>query len=166
MKKEGDNFAFIDGQNLNLSIKRMGWSLDFKRFRIYLQEKYSVKKAYYFIGYIEGNQNLYTSLQEAGYILVFKPTLKSKDGIIKGNVDAELVLHTMIEYPNYNKAVIVSSDGDFACLVNYLEGKNKLERVLAPNRKAYSVLLRKSGKGKSDFMDDLRGKLEYKKKTP
>lgn len=44
MKKELTNYAFIDGQNLNLGIKSLGWKLDFKKFRIYLEEKYAVKK--------------------------------------------------------------------------------------------------------------------------
>ena len=57
-------------------------------------------------------------------------------------MDAELVLHTMIEYPNYDKAIIVSGDGDFHCLVEYLDQKHKLLKVIAPN-KNYSSLLRK-----------------------
>lgn len=166
MKKAENNFAFIDGQNLNLSVQHMGWKLDFRRFRVYLKEKYGVVRAYYFMGYLDGNNDLYTSLQEAGYILIFKPTLKNRDGIIKGNVDAELVLQTMIEYPNYEKAVIVTGDGDFACLVKYLVLQNKLERVVIPNQKLYSCLLRRVGGGRLDFMNNLKEKLEYKKKTP
>ncbi|MBI4321761.1 MAG: NYN domain-containing protein [Chloroflexi bacterium] len=73
---------------------------------------------------------MYTYLQQAGYILIFKPTLQGGITKIKGNVDAELVLHTMMEYPNYDKAIIVSGDGDFHCLVEYLEGKNKLHRII------------------------------------
>jgi uncharacterized LabA/DUF88 family protein len=61
---------------------------------------------------------------------------------IKGNVDAELVLHTMIEYRNFSKAVIVSGDGDFYCLIEYLVDNNKLEKIIVPNKK-YSSLLRK-----------------------
>ena len=113
MNKPLVNYAFIDGQNLNLSIQALGWKLDFKKFRVYLKEKFGVNVAYYFIGYVDGNSELYKSLQLDGYILVFKPTLILADGKIKGNVDAELVLHTMIELPNYEKAVIVSGDGDF-----------------------------------------------------
>ena len=37
--KKENNFAYIDGQNLNLGVKSMGWNLDFKKFRIYLKEK-------------------------------------------------------------------------------------------------------------------------------
>ncbi len=39
MLKQENNYAFIDGQNLNLGIKRLGWALDFKKFRVYLREK-------------------------------------------------------------------------------------------------------------------------------
>ena len=82
------NYAFIDGQNLNLGIKELGWKLDLKKLRIYLKDKYSVDKAYYFIGYMESNAVLYKVLQEYGYILIFKPTYSGPEGRIKGNCDA------------------------------------------------------------------------------
>ena len=112
MKQEAKNYAFIDSQNVNLAVREQGWALDFARFRKYLKEKYSVSQVYLFIGYIEGNQDLYTHLQKMSYICIFKPTLKYKDGTTKGNCDAELVLQAMIELPNYEKAVIVTGDGD------------------------------------------------------
>jgi len=140
-----NNYAFIDSQNLNLGVVSQGWRLDFKRFRIYLKDKYKIEKALLFVGYVSGNESLYKSLQNSGYILIFKPTLERKrEGkvITKGNVDAELVLHTMIEYQNFDKAVIVSGDGDFHCLIEYLEAQDKLLKVIVPNDK-YSSLLRK-----------------------
>src|SRR3989344_1447493 len=125
MKKKQQNFAFIDSQNLNLGVKSQGWKLDFGKFRQYLVTKYHVKKTFLFIGFVHGNQALYTYLQQVGYICIFKPTLelkKNKNEVkIKGNVDAELVLHAMIEFKNYDKAIIVSGDGDFHCLIEYLE---------------------------------------------
>lgn len=163
MKKLQKNYAFIDSQNLNLGVQEMGWKLNFKRFRKYLLEKYSVEKAYLFIGYLPENQDLYTSLQEYGYVLVFKPVLKQKDGDVKGNVDAELVLQSMIDYNEYNEAVIITSDGDFYCLVNYLYNQKKLAIVLSPNRDKCSVLLRKAAREKIVFIDNLRQKLEYRK---
>lgn len=161
IKNKESNYAFIDSQNLNLSIREQGWELDFRRFRIYLKDKYNVDKAFIFIGYIATNESLYTSLQEYGYILIFKPTLIKPDGKPKGNIDAELVLHTMIEYPNYHKAVIVTGDGDFHCLIEYLKKENKLKRLIIPNRDKYSSLLRKFAL-EMTFMNDLRVKLEYK----
>lgn len=165
MKRIENNLAFIDGQNLHLGVKDLGWSLSYKRFRVYLNEKYHVSKAYLFIGYVPENQELYKSLQEYGYVLVFKPILIPKDGKPKGNIDADLVLRAMIEYPNYNKAVIVTSDGDFYSLVEYLYSKSKLKIVLASHKKKCSILLQKKAREKIDFMDNLRGKLEYKSKN-
>ena len=165
--KTEDNFAFIDSQNLNLSIRGLGWRLDFARFRRYLKEKYLVSKAFLFIGYVEGNNDLYIALQDAGFICIFKPTLKYKDGTTKGNCDAELVLWTMVEYPNYNKAIIVTGDGDFYCLVNYLIEKNKLGVVIIPNRFKFSALLKlKIFRPHLRYMNDLENRLAYKKKRP
>ena len=160
MKKHQNNYAFIDGQNLNLSIQDLGWKLDFRKFRVYLSEKYGIGTAYYFIGFVEGNSNLYTSLQKDGYILVFKPTLTLPNGKVKGNVDAELVLHAMIEYNNYDRALIVTGDGDFYCLVDYLRKNDKLLKLMIPNKYAFSALFRKIMPHIA-FMNDLRGKLKY-----
>jgi len=139
-------YAFIDSQNLNLGVKSLGWKLDFGKFRQYLVNKYKVKKTFLFIGFIHGNESLYTYLQSVGFICIFKPTLelrKNKKTVkIKGNVDAELVLHAMIEYPRYDKAMIVSGDGDFHCLIEYLVEKGKLFKIVAPNKR-YSSLLRR-----------------------
>jgi len=159
MKKQG-NYAFIDSQNLNLSIRSQEWVLDFGKFRRYLWDKYSITKAFLFIGYVYENQDLYTNLQKDGYILIFKPTLRLPDGKVKGNVDADLVLHTMIEYENYDKALIVTGDGDFYCLVDYLKKNNKLLKLVIPNRNKFSSLFRKM-MSQVVFMNDLRGKLEY-----
>lgn len=161
------NYAFIDSQNLNLSIRALGWELDFQRFRRYLKEKYGVIKAFLFVGYIEGNNGLYKYLQGAGFICIFKPTLKYKNGTTKGNCDAELVLRAMIEYSNYSKAVIVTGDGDFYCLVNYFIGKDKLKAVLIPNRFKFSALLKfKHFRQYLRYMNDLENKLGRLKKRP
>jgi len=166
-RQKEDNYAFIDSQNLNLAIRDLGWRLDFARFRVYLMENYGVVKAFLFIGYVEGNNDLYKSLQEAGFICIFKPTLKYHDGTTKGNCDAELVLQTMIEFPKYKKAVIVTGDGDFHCLVKYLAEQNKLKVILIPNRKKFSALLKfKIFRPFLCFMNDLQDLLAYKKKRP
>ncbi|MBL7155149.1 MAG: NYN domain-containing protein [Candidatus Portnoybacteria bacterium] len=165
MIKELNNYAFIDSQNLNLGILSLGWKLDYKKFRVYLREKYKVSKVYLFIGYIPSNQDLYSFLQGVGYVLIFKPTLPDGKGEVKGNIDADLVLQAMIDYKKYDKALIVSSDGDFYSLVKYLYKNNKLKYMMSPYVKTCSILLKKTAKEKIIFMDNLRKKLEYKKKN-
>ena len=118
-----------------------------------------------FIGFMPGNQAMYTKLQEYGYICVFKPTLELKDGRTKGNVDAELVLHAMIEYSNFDQALIVSSDGDFYCLIEYLLQNKKLKKVLVPNQYSYSSLLDRLSTPNNNilhFANRLKRKLAYK----
>lgn len=166
MQKPRNNYAFIDSQNVNLSIQELGWRLDFARFRKYLADKYGAKKAFLFIGYVRGNEALYTRLQSIGYICIFKPTLELPSGKVKGNVDAELVLHAMIEYDNYDKAVVVTGDGDFYCLVEYLRDEAKLCRLLIPNEYRYSGLLKRLSTPNCnilDFVNRARVKLEYSK---
>lgn len=137
-------YAFIDSQNLNQGVLSQGGKLDFRKFRQYLKEKHGVSKAFVFIGYVEENKPLYDYLKHSGYICVFKKVIeyKDKDIATKGNIDADLVLHTMIEYPNYDKAIIVSGDGDFYPLIEYLLKKNKLLKVITPNKKYSSLLLK------------------------
>ncbi|MEK7534417.1 MAG: NYN domain-containing protein [Patescibacteria group bacterium] len=163
-------YAFIDSQNLNLSVRNdiirkrkiiyKGWRLDFERFNVYIKAKYHVTKSFLFIGYRKENRNLYDRLNAAGYNLVFKPTLDSQ-GKTKGNVDAELVLHAVDKIRGYDKAVLVTGDGDFHCLVEYLIKKRKLYKVLIPNQHSYSSLLRKF-KQYISFVNVLKNKLERK----
>lgn len=152
-KKRGVIYAFIDSQNLNLGTSKdiykgekliyKGWRLDFKKFRRYLLDKFRVTKAFLFIGYIPSNKSLYRNLRSYNYDLVFKPTVKDNQGKPKGNVDAELVLHAAaIEYPRYDLAVIVAGDGDYRCLYEFLIKQKKLLRVVIPNAKSESSLLK------------------------
>jgi uncharacterized LabA/DUF88 family protein len=154
------NYAFIDGQNLHLGIKKMGWVLDYRKFRVYLKEKYGVSKAYIFIGFLQNNHALYKHLEESGFALVFKPTVVDTSGKVKGNVDGDLILKAATEINDYKKAIIVSSDGDFYSLVEYLRNRNKLEAVISPDEKHCSYLLRKAALHKIRFMNNLKEKLE------
>ena len=159
--KKGNNYAFIDSQNVNLSVQEEGWKLDWKRFYVFLQEKCVAKKIYIFIGYMPKNQRLYSFLENIGYTIIFKEVL-NVNGKTKGNVDAELVLQSMVDYSQYDKAILVSSDGDFACLVNYLNDNDKLLYVLSPNIKKCSYLIKKSAKEKLRCLTYIKNKLSYK----
>ncbi len=140
----------------------IGLGIGFQKVRVYFKDKYKVECAFLFIGYVPGNEAMYTKLQKAGYIVIFKTTLEI-NGHIKGHVDAELVLHSMIEFQNYDKAIIVYGDGDFHCLIEYLLEQNKLERVLIPNRYKFSMLLTKFCPH-FHYMNELKEKLAIKRR--
>lgn len=94
---------------------------------------------------IKSNEPLYETLRNYGYELIFKPVVfytENGERKMKGNVDAELVLHSAaIEYKNYDQAIIISGDGDFACLLHFLQEHSKLAHIITPVKR-YSKLLR------------------------
>ena len=167
MQKTLKNYAYIDSQNLNMGIMSLGWKLDYYKFRVYLKEKYGVETAYLFIGFMPEQQELYSSLQKDGYILKFKPVLPNKDGKAKGNVDADMVLQIAVDFyeKHFDRSLIVSSDGDFYSVVKFLYERSVLQTVISPHQKTCSVLLKRTAKEKIVFINNLRQKLEYKKKN-
>lgn len=161
-KEGGEVYAFIDGANLHQGIQELGWKLDYKRFRVFLRDKFHVSVAYLFIGQVQGMEGLYRDLQNWGYRLVFKPTLQNAQEQIKGNCDAELVLQAMIDLHRYEKAVIVTGDGDFACLVSYLQKERKLAAVISPHHRRCSRLLRRLMPNGILFLDQLKERLKLR----
>jgi uncharacterized LabA/DUF88 family protein len=174
------NYAFIDSQNLYLGVSNdviskkgkkiyTGQRLDYRKFRSYLREKYNVRKAYIFIGFIPTNNKLYSYLQEAGYTIVFKTIAtyldESGDLQTKGNVDTDIVLYAAaVLEGEYEKAIFVSGDGDFLSLYKYLDDQGKLGEILVPNRHRYSKLLN-GYRDKLRFISDLRPLYRPIKKT-
>lgn len=163
-RKAKEVYAFIDSQNLNVTVQKHGWKMDWKKFRAHLKDKYNVTKAFMFIGYVPEFEDMYQQLHESGYLIVLKPTFdmtkpraeleanataensdqarkndKPGEGDnpaekpVKGNIDADLVLWAMKEMPHYSKAIIVSGDGDFYSLVEYLDQQKKLLKLLTPS---------------------------------
>jgi len=158
MNKDKNNFAYIDGANLHKGVKSSGWRLDYKRFRVWLKEKYGVKNAYIFIGLIPKYKDLYSYLQECGFILIFKEVIYDGDGKAKGNCDADLVLQAAIDvYENkFGSAILVSSDGDYASLVKFFMSRRKLIAVLSPHTKDKCSILLKRTNVPIVYLDEVR----------
>lgn len=170
MISKENNFAYIDGANLHRGIASLGWGLDYKKFRVWLSEKYGIKKAYLFLGLIPKYKELYKYLQEAGFTLVFKEVIYDGAGKPKGNCDADLVLQVIRDaYENkFDKIIIVTSDGDYAGLVKFLQERQKLLAILSPSsEKKCSILLKRTG-ARIAYVNDQRSHLEFvqKEKAP
>jgi uncharacterized LabA/DUF88 family protein len=162
---KNNNVAYIDGANLHKGISSLGWKLDYKRFRVWLMEKYSVKTAYLFIGLIPKYSELYKYLQESGFTLAFKEVVYDNKGSPKGNCDADLVLNSVRDtYENkFDEAVLVASDGDYAGLAKFLNERQKLFSILSPSKSdKCSILLKRTG-SRIAYLNDQRAKLEFQK---
>lgn len=163
MHKKENNYVYIDGANLHKGIQNSGWNLDYKRFRVWLSEKYGVKKAYIFIGLVPKHKDVYTTLQEAGFTLIFKETTYDETGRVKGNCDTDLVLQAVRDFyeKKFDKAVLVSSDGDYASLVKFIRDKNGMLVILSPSIKC-SILLKRTGVP-IVYVDNKRSILAFRK---
>lgn len=158
MQKDLFNIAFIDGQNLHLDTKAAKWSIDHVRFRRYLLEKYNIKEAYYFLGYfIDDQKNLYQNLEKAGFIILFKEHSSMLAGKKKGNVDSDIIFEVMkklVENESFGKAFIVSGDGDYKKLVDFLLKRSKFGKMLFPNKEFTSSLYANLGGEFFDYLEN------------
>ena len=167
MDKKASNLAFIDGQNLHLGTIQDNWKIDLKKFRIYLKDKYHIAEAYYFLGYIsEEEQDLYNNLQKSGFIVLFKEHSPALKGTKKGNVDTDIVFEIMknlIDNKDFDKVVLVSGDGDYKKVVDYLIRKNRFKKILFPNKKFASSLYKNLGAEFFDYLMNIKTYIEWHK---
>ena len=150
MDKKTKNIAFVDGQNLYLGTTKLkdSWKIDLTRFRIYLEQKYGVSKAYYYLGFTNDKQHrLYKYIQESGFILAFKPHKETLASNKKGNVDADIIFDIMEkmykEKNSFDELILVSGDGDYLKLVEFLIKENKFKKILFPSQKNASSLYKR-----------------------
>lgn len=134
---------YIDGNNLYRAAKELGFDIDYKKFRWWLRQKYNPENVYLFIGLVPSRVKFYEYLQESGFILVFKQTV-TVGGVVKGNCDAELVLKTTSDFYTkaFTKCILITGDGDFGCLVAFLEENKALHCVIAPDENKCSILIK------------------------
>lgn len=168
--KKENNLAFIDGQNLYLgtTTAKNKWAVDLAKFRIYLSKKYKVDRAYYFLGCVNDNyQDLYDEIQEAGFILKFREHNTVMLGKKKGNVDSDIIffiMEKMYRREKFGKVVLVSGDGDYKKLVDFLIEENKFEKILFPNKKFASSLYKEITRVYYDYLENIRYKIGKTKK--
>lgn len=176
LAQQNGNYAFIDGINLHLTYEYLDWKIDYKKILIYLRRRHNITTAYYFIGFMEENNTIYKDLEAYGYSLKLRDVSRSKtDAVIcphclqviepekdkiKCDCDADLVLQAMDDISKYDKAILISSDGDFDNLVKKLLHTGKMKLVLAPCKEGCSKLLKRASRGRIDFLDNHRDKLE------
>lgn len=167
------NIAYIDGQNLYMgtTLREEPWEIDLLRLRIYLEKKYHVKKAYYYLGYVQDGsryEELYDEIQSAGFVLVFREHNSAMLGKKKGNVDSDIILSIMkrvYKKEDFDKIVLVSGDGDYRGLVDFLIEENKFEKILFPDQKRASSLYKSITRMYFDDLskDDIKTKIEKRK---
>ena len=169
LQDDYNNIAFIDGQNVHLGTQEEGWKIDTKRFRIYLKEKYRVREAQYWFGCsMKEQKELYKNLKRFGYKVCFKDAYcNNQTSGKKGNVDSDIIFSAMrliTDNDDFNKIVIVSSDGDYKKLIDYSIKRNKFEKILFPSKKSTSSLYRNISDKYFSYLKEIQSSIEYRKR--
>ena len=161
-KAKENNLAFIDGQNLYMgtSSEDEKWTVDLKKFRLYLENKYNVSEAFYFLGFVnDENEDLYEKIQSAGFILKFREHNSAMQGKKKGNVDSDIIFNVMKKIYRkepFDKIVLVSGDGDYRMLVDFLIEEGKFKKILFLNKKFASSLYKKITRVYYDYLVNIK----------
>ncbi|OQB09508.1 MAG: NYN domain protein [Parcubacteria group bacterium ADurb.Bin216] len=156
---KGNNIAFIDGQNFYLGTARCAnpWEVSLKKFRIFLKDRYKVVAAYYYLGFRNAdNKDLYKEIKDAGFELNFREHNKGMATLKKGNVDSDIIFSVMekIYYQEkFDKIILVSGDGDYKRMIDFLIKEKRMNKILFPNRDFASSLYKKLGSEFYDYLD-------------
>ncbi len=127
--------VYVDFANLMARCKQDSVNIDFKKFYIFLSERYNTKNIILFSGYFKEKQNEYNINLSIGYIYSFKDIIYNKEeSKIKANCDVDITIKCMqdIYDEKPDQAVLISSDGDFAGLIKLWQSKNIKVTVISP----------------------------------
>lgn len=174
--KKRNNYTFIDGTNLHLTFKYLNREFPYQKFMNYLAREHDVFMAYYFIGLIKEQSDLYQELESYGYTMQFRTPMPhwiepvvcdSCQKVIepgyfkmKCDCDADIAARIINDMNDYDRAVFISSDGDFDNIIKQLIRLDKLKLILAPCRKGCSDLLIRAARGRIQFLDELQDVIE------
>lgn len=158
-------YAFIDASNIIYGARSEGWLIDQKKLFQYLKSKFSVIKAFFYYGKdskSKKKEDFLDKLEQFGYTLRVKE-IKRYGKRIKANCDVDLTMDMLIRIKEYQRAIVLSGDGDFTPLLEYLKSEGKEIIVISAPRITAREIKSLVGGNFVDF-GTLRYLLEYKKR--
>ena len=140
--KQITTYAFIDASNIIYGAKAEGWFIAQKKLLFYLRKKFSVLKAFFYYGKDSKNdkqEKFLNKLKEFGFILRVKE-IKRYNNKIKANCDVDLTMDMLLKTKEYQRAIVLSGDGDFVPLFTYLIKQGKeIIIISSPKRTAREI---------------------------
>lgn len=163
-EKTVKTYAFVDASNIIYGARTEGWRIDLEKLLRYLKQKFSVSKAFFYYGKDSRSREkeaFLRKLAEFGYTLRVKE-IKRYGSKIKANCDVDLTMDVLLEIRSYKRAIILSGDGDFLPLLQYLQKKSKQVIVISSPKRTAREIRQFAG---HDFINfgNLRYFLERKK---
>lgn len=97
----------------------------------------------------------YAKLEAFGYVLCLKPVkiYQQPDGTIKkkANCDVDMTFYLMKEKEYFDRAIVLSGDGDFLPVLLHLKGIGKEVLILSRGKRTAREIKRFAGKNFTDF---------------
>ena len=120
---------FIDGSNFNEAFKFAGFRPNYERLVNYFAQDGDVIGSYYFTALPPKEihspiRAIMDQIQYHGWYVISKET-KKYGGIIKGNMDCEIVVQAWAMWEHFTDLVLFSGDGDFTCMVSELQRRGR-----------------------------------------
>jgi uncharacterized LabA/DUF88 family protein len=151
---------FIDVSNMYMSAQSLyKTNVDFRQvMKTAVAGRRLVRAFAYVIETEEGKEkDFITALEDLGYEVRTKPLQIFKGGAKKGDWDVGLAIDVVRLMPMLDTAVIVSGDGDYVDLLEYLRGHGRRTEVMAFGKTASHRLLDEA----DEFIDMSQDKKRY-----
>lgn len=162
--KKQITYAFIDASNIIYGAANHGWKMDFVKLYSYLSTRFKVDKIYYYAGLDKDNLkqiHFYEKLQEFGYTLHLVPVKVFKDGKKKADIDSRMTFEMMKYFSQYDNAVVLSGDGDYYWVLEYLLLNKKSVKLIAHTKSTARELKKLFGEKFTD-LSRIKNKIEFK----
>ncbi|MCL6595950.1 MAG: NYN domain-containing protein [Firmicutes bacterium] len=158
---------FIDGANMFYAQRKMGWHIDYRKVYEFYASQAQVYNAFYYTSVTNpmdpGMEGFLRALTGMGYTVrrkVVKEIVDQETGqtIRKANLDIEIVIDMLTTADLYDRAVLISGDGDFERAVEYLRGRGKrIEGLGVHAMAAYDLV---NAMDRYLYLEDLRDLVE------
>ncbi len=125
---------FIDGANMFYAQRKMGWHIDYRKVYEFYASQAQVYNAFYYTSVTNppdpGMEGFLRALTGMGYTVrrkVVKEILDQETGqtVRKANLDIEIVIDMLTTADLFDRAILISGDGDFERAVEFLRGRGK-----------------------------------------
>lgn len=145
---------FIDGANFNEGFKSLRFRPNYSLITKMFEKEGDVVGQYYFTGMRPQGENttfkgVMDHLVYHGWDVISKET-KQFNGVVKGNMDVEIVVRAWAMWEYFTDLILFSGDGDFTAMVSELQRRG---------RRVTAVSIHDPGNPESMMADELRRKV-------
>jgi len=136
---------FIDGDNLYGTLSYLGWQVDFTKLRELLAADCAIYNCFYYTSWEEDTKkrNFAIFLLNNGFTVRRREQQRiqksGREVAVKGDTDIIMAMDMMLTKRNFDIAVLVTGDGDFVPVIEYLRLHGK--RIIAVSSKFESAAI-------------------------